>query len=73
MLIVEIRLYADNGTPTYHVVVGDVVGRERIASALEKIGPLELSVEPSQGPKATTISKGDHWIPDVWPLPFWGP
>jgi hypothetical protein len=72
MLITEIRLFADNGTPTYHVVVGDVSGQERIAGVLEKIGPLELSGEGAERPKAETILKRDHWMPDVWPLPFWG-
>ena len=71
MLIVEIRLYANNGTPTYHVVVGDVSRQERIAAALEKVGPLELA-GLAQEPKATAISNNDHWIPTVWPLPFWG-
>jgi len=70
MLITEMRLFANNGTPTYHVVVGDVRGQERIAAALEKVGPIELS-EVTQAPKATTISMGDHWMPDRWPLPFW--
>jgi hypothetical protein len=72
MLIAEIRLFADNGTPTYHVVVGDVSGQDRIAAVLEKIGPLDLSGERVEAPKPTTISKSDHWMPDVWPLPFWG-
>jgi hypothetical protein len=71
MLITEIRLFADNGTPTYHVVVGDVRGQERITAALEKIGPIELSEVTRSSPKATAISRGDHWMPDLWPLPFW--
>jgi hypothetical protein len=73
MLITEIRLYANNGTPTYHVVVGDVSGRDRIAALLRKIGPLELSGERSRELNPTAVSKSDHWTPDVWPLPFWGP
>ena len=70
MLIAEIRLFANNGTPTYHVVVGDVHGQERTAAVLQKVGPIELS-DASQAPQATTISRGDHWMPSRWPLPFW--
>jgi HNH endonuclease len=70
MLIAEIRLFANNGTPAYHVVVGDVHGQERIAAVLQKVGPIELS-DANQAPKATTISRGDHWMPSRWPLPFW--
>lgn len=71
MLMVEIRLFADNGTPTYHVVVGDVSGQDQIAAVLDKIGLLELA-GTAREPKATTISNSDHWMPAAWPLPFWG-
>jgi hypothetical protein len=71
MLITEIRLFADSGTPKYHVVVGDVRGNAQIATVLEKIGPLELAGKPDAKPKSTTLSRNDPWMPDVWPLPFW--
>jgi hypothetical protein len=72
MLITEVRLFADSGTPTYHVVVGDVAGSEQIAKVLETIGPLELPGRPNAKQKPTTVSGNNHWMPDVWPLPFWG-
>jgi hypothetical protein len=70
MLMTEIRLYSNNATPTYHVVVGDVSGQEQIAAVLNKIGPLEsaeIVAETQPGP----TSGRDHWLANKWPLPFW--
>lgn len=58
MLVVQVRLYANTHAPTYHVVVGDVAGPERVENVLQKIG---LSDHSSSEP----------WLPDVLPLPFW--
>ena len=44
MLVAEIRLFANVAMPTYHVVVGDVLGTEKVAAALRKVG--EITVEP---------------------------
>jgi hypothetical protein len=38
MLLTEIRLFANASTPTYHVVVGDVFGKEQVAAMLRKLG-----------------------------------
>lgn len=64
MLMAEIRLFANNGTPIYHVVVGDVSGRDKVAAMHEKLGPDAIVEEPS--------ALGDnHLAPTAWPLPFW--
>jgi hypothetical protein len=67
MLVVEIRLFASVSTPTYHVVVGDVFGEERVAAISKKLGELTvlLPTWPASG------AKREHWMPRVWPLPFW--
>jgi HNH endonuclease len=68
MLMAELRLYANNHVPTYHVVVGDVVGTDKVAAALKKIGVIDLQVlSPMHVPGA----EPDHWMPTCWPLPFW--
>jgi hypothetical protein len=64
MLMAEIRLYANNGTPIYHVVVGDVNGSKQVTAMLEKLGPDAITEDP--------FARGDsHMAPRVWPLPFW--
>jgi HNH endonuclease len=70
MLVTEIRLFANVGTPTYHVVVGDVIGNEKVAAMLTKAEGM-ITVEPVTWPAASG-DKSDHWMPRVWPLPFWG-
>ena len=70
MLVAEIRLFANAGTPTYHVVVGDVIENEKIAAMLTKAKGM-ITVEPVTLPAASG-DKSDHWMPHVWPLPFWG-
>jgi hypothetical protein len=69
MLITEIRLFADNSTPIYHAVVGDVRGQDRIDAVLQKIGPLEITGVSME--RAPPTSSTDHWAPSVQPLPFW--
>jgi hypothetical protein len=67
MLLAEIRLYANLHAPTYHVVVGDIWGAEKIAAALKKIGPITiLGIQSGLPP-----DDDSHWMPRVWPLPFW--
>jgi hypothetical protein len=64
MLMAEIRLFADNGTPIYHVVVGDVSGSKQVAAMQEKLGPNAMVEDP--------FARGDsHLAPSAWPLPFW--
>ena len=67
MLVAEIRLFANVATPTYHVVVGDVFGEEKVAAIVRLEGVI---VEPATWPAAST-EKQDHWMPSVSPLPFW--
>jgi hypothetical protein len=65
MLIAEIRLFANVHSPTYHVVVGDISGHTRVAAGLAKMGsagPVEISSAPTPS---------EHWMPRIWPLPFW--
>ena len=68
MLVAGIRLFANAGTPTYHVVVGDVLGIGNVATVLKKIG--EIIVLQADWPQGKPMSQ-DHWSPGVWPLPFW--
>jgi len=70
MLLAEIRLYANLDTPTYHVVVGDVSGPANIAVVLGKLGEITIAQIASG---ADTSETQDHWMPRVWPLPFWYP
>jgi hypothetical protein len=65
MLLAEIRLYANLHTPTYHVVVGDIIGADKVAAALKKVG--RITVMQSGPPR----DDDPHWMPRVWPLPFW--
>jgi hypothetical protein len=68
MLIAELRLYANNHVPTYHVVVGDVVGTDKVSTVLKKLGAVDPQLlSPSHVPGADQ----DHWMPTCWPLPFW--
>jgi hypothetical protein len=68
MLLTEIRLFANAGTPTYHVVVGDVTGNEKVAAMLTKAEGM-ITVEPMTWPGASD-NKSKHWMPHIWPLPF---
>jgi hypothetical protein len=66
MLLAEIRLFANAHTPTYHVIVGDIAGAENIEAAIKKLGGISVA-EMSAG----TVAESSHWMPKVWPLPFW--
>ena len=67
MLLAEIRLYANLYTPTYHAVIGDIWGADKIAAALTKIGPITILGMQSGLPS----NDDSHWMPRVWPLSFW--
>jgi hypothetical protein len=69
MLLAEIRLFANLYTPTYHAVVGDIRGAENIRAVLDKAGPVTITEMKSGRPH--DVSSNDHWMPRVWPLPFW--
>lgn len=68
LIVVEVRLLANNDTPTYHVVVGEVIGREnleRISAKLNAVQPTEKIVGFDS---ASALSSGYHWVPQVWPV-----
>jgi hypothetical protein len=65
MLIAEVRLYANNFTPLYHVVVGEVEGRTKVATVMHKLGREGAEISPLMGNRST------HWSPALWPLPYW--
>jgi hypothetical protein len=72
VLVAEIRLYANAHTPTYHVVVGDVVGREKVEKVKKKL-EASYSVDiPDQCDFTREPSDEFHWMPRVWPMPFFG-
>lgn len=68
MLVAEIRLFANNATPTYHVVVGDVRGVPNVSSVLRKLGHFINLEEASAEIGSAAVN---HWTPSAWPLPFW--
>jgi hypothetical protein len=60
MLVAQVRLYANTGAPTYHVVIGDVTGEENVSRVVRKLGKQD-----------DIPSTSEPWLPDVFPLPFW--
>jgi hypothetical protein len=70
MLLAEIRLFANLHTPTYHAVVGDVRGTENMRAVLDKLGPITITRMETRLPYDIQ-SEDHHWMPRVWPLPFW--
>lgn len=60
ILLANVRLMANNHTPTYHVVVGEIYGELAIQRALSMIPYINVS---SLGQQASPN------LPDVWPLP----
>ena len=71
MLLAEIRLYSNLHTPTYHVVVGDIFGAANIASAIKKFAGITIAEMPASTPTGGAVANKCHWMPRVWPLPFW--
>jgi hypothetical protein len=71
MLLAEIRLFANTHTPTYHVVVGDIVGADEMSAALKKLGGISLAQMPIATVPGEAAGNDTHWVPRVWPLPFW--
>lgn len=69
VLIAEVRLYANSHTPTYHVVVGDVLGREKILDVMKKLGPGEMVMASSISVSNEEANTSGHWMPKQWPLP----
>lgn len=71
MIVSNVRLIANNHTPTYHVVVGDVTGRENVETVIGKLEDSELIMLPTTFASPEESSEEYHWMPQVWPLPFW--
>jgi hypothetical protein len=71
MLLAEIRLFASAHTPTYHAVIGDVIGSANIASVLKKLGGISVAEMPYGAASGQTQADNNHWMPRVWPLPYW--
>jgi hypothetical protein len=71
MLMAEIRLFANLHTPTYHVVVGDIHGADRIAAVLKKVGPITVLRAHPIPPANAEGSSDSHWMPRFLPLPYW--
>jgi hypothetical protein len=68
LLVAEVRLLANCATPTYHVVVGDAVGEEQVATIRRKLDAfcaVEVT-EPFAAPEE--IRDQLHWIPNTWPI-----
>ena len=71
MLLAEIRLFANAHTPTYHAVIGDVIGEANIVSILKKLGDISVAQMPDSAGSGRGLPDNAHWMPRVWPLPFW--
>jgi hypothetical protein len=63
---VEVRLFANAETPTYHVIVGDVIGPHAVSYALAKLG--EISILTLDNLNISIKSDDAHWMPKTWPL-----
>ena len=68
MLVALVRLLANTSAPAYHVVVGDVIGADRVERIIQKLGIIIDRVDTIQNGTLVSIH---HWLPKVMPLPFW--
>jgi HNH endonuclease len=68
LLMATIRILADKHTPEYHVLVGDVTGKEKVAYVRKKItATYDVSIpDDSNGPQNPADEY--HWMPRIWPL-----
>ena len=57
-LLASVRLLSNAHTPTYHVVVGDIVGSERIQETLGKLGDMEIVLVPKGGEFLSDLFEG---------------
>lgn len=69
LLVAEIRIIADNHTPIYHVVVGDVSGKDQVSYVRQKLqATCDVTIpDNSSGPQS--LADEHHWMPRIWPLP----
>ncbi len=79
LLVAEVRLLANEHTPTYHVIVGYVEGSSEVQNVREKWGPENLAsfshapngiLTPQPNSSISTTTSHAHWLPKVWPLPY---
>lgn len=68
LLMVEIRLLANNDTPTYHIVVGEVDGRENVDRISKKLNAVQPAEKAEEVTRQSAPLSGYPWIPQVWPL-----
>ena len=61
ILVALIRLLSNTWTPAYHVVVGDVVGHERVERIMEKLGSIVSKVDSMQ---TGARRSQHHWMPE---------
>ena len=64
ILVALIRLLSNTRAPAYHVVVGDVVGRERVERVMDKLGSIVSGVDSMQ---AAARGSQHHWLPRATP------
>ena len=69
ILLAEIRLYANTHSPVYHVVVGDVIGRNEVSVVWNKLGDGETTRLSLPRANDADRSTQAHWEPYAWPLP----
>jgi len=68
IIMAEIRIVADNHTPAYHVLVGDVKGKEKVKYVRKKAtATWDVIVrDDTEGPQ--NPADDHHWMPRIWPL-----
>ncbi|HEY5801375.1 MAG TPA: HNH endonuclease [Burkholderiaceae bacterium] len=67
LLVSEIRLLANCHTPEYHVVVGEITGRDKIREVEEKIAATFSVIVPDEFAGPLSKHEGFHWLPLCWP------
>lgn len=65
MIVSEVRLIANNHTPAYHVVVGDVTGKENVEKVIEKLGGSDIKLLPEKIATQEKALENYHWMPQV--------
>ena len=64
----EIRLLGDNGSPTYHAVVGSVAGAERVQKVKNKVRATYMVELNSEFAPSKQLPDDLHWMPKIWPI-----
>ena len=68
MLVALVRLMANTCAPAYHVVVGDVVGSDRVERIMQRLG---ITIDEVESMENDIQVSPAHWSPKVWPVPYW--